>query len=278
MLKATNLSIMRGRRRVLSDVSLTFKPGQLTVIAGPNGAGKSTLIKALSGELAPGEGSVTLDGTPLAKLPAGIFAARRAVVPQATVLSFPFTVLEVVRLGSSVPGFGSVGEDATATAALAAVDLSALRHRYYTELSGGERQRVHFARALCQLMAARTDRQHSTLLLLDEPTSNLDLAHQMLLLGRAQDEARAGRIVVAVLHDLNLAATWAGQIVLLADGIVAAQGEPRAVFDNKLLSALYSQQVRANTTPADGRPFVLPQAMDRNAGRETSLAAVLRTP
>ena len=129
MLVATDISIDRSRRRVLADVSLSLHPGQLSVIAGPNGAGKSTVIKALSGELAVSAGAVTLDGVSIAKLPANALAGRRAVVPQATVLSFPFTVLEVVRLGSSVPGFSALSDDQPALAALAAVELTHLGHR-----------------------------------------------------------------------------------------------------------------------------------------------------
>ncbi len=265
MLETAQLAIDRGTRRVLSDVTLAFAPGQLVVIAGPNGAGKSTLIKALSGELSPSQGAVLLDGVALHRMPAAALAARRAVVPQATVLSFPFTVLEVVRLGSSVPGFGHDGHDESAIAALASVDLSHLAHRLYTELSGGERQRVHFARALCQLRSS-TFVAGPTVLLLDEPTSNLDLAHQMLLLGQAKQEARAGRIVVAVLHDLNLAAAWADEVILIGNGGVVAQGTPNAIFSDTVLSELYDQGIRVNTTPSDGRPFVLPQAMGGRLG------------
>jgi iron complex transport system ATP-binding protein len=272
MLVAQCVSIDRGGRRVLSKVSLSFRPGQLAVIAGPNGAGKSTLIKALSGELAVSAGAVTLDGVSIAELPAIALAGRRAVVPQATVLSFPFTVLEVVRLGSSVPGFSAVSDDQPALSALAAVELSHLGHRLYTELSGGERQRVHFARALCQLAAGRINSVGSSVLLLDEPTSNLDLAHQMLLLSRAQQEARSSRIVIAVLHDLNLAAAWADRVILVGNGGIVAEGAPAAIFDDALLSDLYGHSIRVNATPIDGRPFVLPQAMGQRKGSESAVA------
>jgi iron complex transport system ATP-binding protein len=262
MLETRHLAVDRGARCVLSGVSLSFLPGRLAVIAGPNGAGKSTLIKALSGELSPAQGAVYLDGAALHQMPAAALAARRAVVPQATVLSFPFTVLEVVRLGSSVPGFGLDRHDEHAQAALATVDLPHFAQRLYTQLSGGERQRVHFARALCQLTSANVS-TGSTVLLLDEPTSNLDVAHQMQLLGRAKHEARSGRIVIAVLHDLNLAATWADDVILIGNGGVVAQGPPEAIFSDSTLSDLYEQGIRVNTTPSDGRPFVLPQAMGK---------------
>ncbi len=266
MLETAQLAVDRGTRRILSEVTLAFAPGKLVVIAGPNGAGKSTLIKALSGELPPAQGEVLLDGVALHRMPAAALAVRRAVVPQATVLSFPFTVLEVVRLGSSVPGFGLKGHNESAEAALSSVDLSHVTHRLYTELSGGERQRVHFARALCQLRSSSAASHGSTLLLLDEPTSNLDLAHQMLLLGQAKQEARAGRIVVAVLHDLNLAAAWADEVILIGNGGVVAQGTPNAIFSDTVLSELYDQGIRVNTTPSDGRPFVLPQVMGGRLG------------
>jgi iron complex transport system ATP-binding protein len=272
MLETTQLAVDRGTRRVLSGVTLAFAPGRLIVIAGPNGAGKSTLIKALSGELPPAQGAVLLDGVRLHRIPAAALAARRAVVPQATVLSFPFTVLEVVRLGSSVPGFSLKGHDECAIAALASVDLSHLAHRLYTELSGGERQRVHFARALCQLRSSNFI-AGSTVLLLDEPTSNLDLAHQMLLLGQGKQEAQAGRIVVAVLHDLNLAAAFADEVILIGNGGVVAQGTPNAIFSDIVLSELYDQGIRVNTTPRDGRPFLLPQTMSRRHGSMSDQAS-----
>lgn len=266
MLEISNASARLGRRMVLHDVSFAPAPGRLAVIVGPNGAGKSTLMRLLSGELAPVEGGVTLAGKALAAYSASALAARRAVVPQAAVLAFPFTVREVVGLGSSVPGFELAAEGESVSRALGIADIAHLSDQPYTQLSGGERQRVHFARALCQLMAARTP-PADTVLLLDEPTSSLDLPHQMLLMRQARAEARAGRTVVAVLHDLNLAATWADDIVALHGGRVAACGRPREVLREETLSNIYGCPLVVSNIAGPDMPVVLPQMMgDANTG------------
>ena len=192
----------------------------------PNGAGKSTLIKVLAGEIVPTHGDVMLDGRSLKTFRAAELAARRAIVPQSTFLSFPFSVIEVVKLGASVPGFDQNPEHSTRIAedALSDVGLTEFRDRLYSQLSGGERQRVHVARALCQLNAAVRRQGQTAVLLLDEPTSSLDLSHQSLVLGEARAQADEGRAVAVVLHDLNLAAAWADEIVLLSSGGIAARG------------------------------------------------------
>jgi iron complex transport system ATP-binding protein len=235
----------------------------VTAIVGPNGAGKSTLLKALSGEIRPSQGEVLLDERNLATFSAGELSGRRAVVAQSTALSFPFSVIEVVRLGASVPGFDRENAHANRVAedALCDVGLEPFRDRLYLELSGGERQRVHIARALCQLNAAGQRPEETKALLLDEPTSSLDLAHQSLVLGEAREQARNGRAVAVVLHDLNLAAAWADDIVLLSGGRVAARGAPEAIFNDDLLSAAFGCSIKVNTPPPPGVPYMLPHLL-----------------
>ncbi len=252
------VSVLRGGRRTLDDVSVTCEPGTLTAIIGPNGAGKSTFVRVASGEWSTDVGTVRLDGVSIASMPPHRLASRRAVVPQATQLAFPFTVREVVTLGASVPGFATQSIGDVVGLALASIDAEHLQHRYYAELSGGERQRVNFARALCQLEAGARYVEGSTVLFLDEPTSNLDLSHQSLLLAQAKQQAARGRIVVAVLHDLNLAAAWADRVVVLAAGHLVAQGAVQDVYRNELLSDVYGHAVRVGTVPEPGYPFVLP--------------------
>jgi iron complex transport system ATP-binding protein len=183
-------------------------------------------------------------------------------VPQASVLGFPFTVLEVALLGVSVPGFGTTPPQAHAAAlsALDAVGLRALAGRLYVHLSGGERQRVHIARALSQLSFATQRPGETRCFLLDEPTASLDLAHQSLVLAAVRAQAEVGAAVVAVFHDLNLAAALADQLVLLHGGKVMAAGTPHTVLTDELLSTAYGCQVRTNQTPGAGRSFVLPPA------------------
>ncbi len=263
MLEARGVTVERRGRKLLDDVSVTVPQGRVTAIIGANGAGKSTLIKVLSGEIRPSQGEALLDGRDLRTFSAAELSRRRALVPQSTTLSFPFSVMEVVRLGASVPGFDDGNEHANRIAedALSDVDLQGFRDRLYSELSGGERQRVHVARALCQLNCAVELQGETKALLLDEPTSNLDLAHQSLVLAEAREQAREGRAVAIVLHDLNLAAAWADEIVLLHAGRVAARGAPAAIFRDDLLSAAFGCAIQANKVPPPGVPYMLPHLL-----------------
>jgi iron complex transport system ATP-binding protein len=183
---------------------------------------------------------------------------RRAVVPQATALSSPFTALEVVMLGVTVPGFGLATDAAPGLAALGAVGLAGFERRLYTELSGGERQRVHIARAFSQLAAAPDVEPGDSVLLLDEPTASLDPAHQVLVLRALRAHAELGRTVIAVMHDLNLASAWGDHVVMMRDGRVQASGPIDGLFRGEILSHVYDCDMRSNMVPVDGRPFVLP--------------------
>jgi iron complex transport system ATP-binding protein len=180
MLEASKATYAVDGKRLVHDVDLALRPGRVVAVVGPNGAGKSTLLRLLAGELAPTSGSVRIDGRDLRIVVPGDLAHRRAVVPQSTALSFPFTVLEVVLLGATVPGFAPAEPRALAIAGdtLRTVGLTGFEQRLFTELSGGERQRVHIARALCQLATAKPPPGETAALLLDEPTSSLDLSHQ----------------------------------------------------------------------------------------------------
>ncbi|SHF69612.1 iron complex transport system ATP-binding protein [Kaistia soli DSM 19436] len=257
MIAAEDLVIRAGHKRLVDGISLTIPPGLVTAIIGPNGAGKSTLLKALTGEIKPASGRVTIDGTDLRRLPLGQLAARRAVLPQASSLAFPFTVHEVVRLGAfDRRGAGAI--NARVVAALARVDLDGFGGRLYQELSGGEQQRVHLARVLCQLPDPRPDGR-SAFLFLDEPTASLDLRHQLMTLSAARDFASGGGGVVAVLHDMNLAALHADRIVVVHRGQIAAEGTPADVLTDALLAEVFGVTLPVGKTAA-GVPFILPQA------------------
>jgi len=260
MLRARAASYKVGEKALVANVDLDVHPGQLVVMIGPNGAGKSTLLRLLSGELRATSGSVELDGRSIASYRAADLARRRAVVPQATALSFPFMTHEVVLLGATVPGFAAPSDEIerAALGCLRTVGLHGLEERLYTQLSGGERQRVHIARALLQLVVADREGTERTILMLDEPTASLDLAHQSIILSEARRQAREGRAVVAVLHDLNLAAAFADELVLMSRGQIAARGTAQEVIRDELLSRCYGCEVRTNATPPPGVPFVLP--------------------
>lgn len=254
MLEAEGISVRLGRRRILDGVDFAARPGEVTAIVGPNGSGKTTLLRALTGEIAPEAGRVAIAGRAITGLPPAALAGLRAVLAQATGLSFPFTVHEVVRLGlqsghSTAP---------SVEAALAAVDLPGFGGRFYQELSGGEQQRVQLARVLAQLWVPVVDGQ-ARWLFLDEPVASLDIGHQLGVMRMAARYAAEGGGVVAVMHDLNLTAMFADRVVLLHQGRVLGAGRPADVIRDDLLSAAYGCRLRVGLVPAEG-PFVLPQA------------------
>ena len=240
-----------GPRRVLRDVSLSLAAGELAALVGPNGAGKSTLVAVASGVRPLARGEVRLDGVPLGRWSRLEVARRVAVVPQGAELPPGFRVEEVVALGRTphagfLRAFGEA-DRAAVESAMRDADVWRLRDRPVEALSGGERQRVVLARAFAQAPA---------LLLLDEPTSHLDLRYQVEALRSARTAAGRGVAVLVVMHDLNLAARAADRIVLLHAGRVVADGTPAQVFDEARLRAVYGADVRVRVV--DGAPTVLP--------------------
>ncbi|MBU2982634.1 heme ABC transporter ATP-binding protein [Lentibacter algarum] len=255
MLKAQNITVSLGKSEILHDVSFEAKPAQLTAIVGPNGSGKTTLLRAMTGD-AEYSGTVELNGHDIKTARAWELASERAVLPQATPLAFPFTVLEVVRLGLNSGVTADKG--GLVMRALRRVGLAGFEGRFYQELSGGEQQRVQLARVLSQVWEPVTD-DTPRWLFLDEPVSALDIGHQLQVMQIAKDYADAGGGVVAVMHDLNLTAMFADSIALISEGRVLRQAAPEAVLQDELLSRAYQCSVRVNTPPADGT-YLLPHA------------------
>lgn len=253
------IDVTLGGRRVLVGADLHLSPGETVVLIGPNGAGKSSCLKAMTGELRPAAGRVTLDGTDIAAMSAAELAARRAVLAQSAATSFPFSALEIVRIGAEAGGARAARRDAVARDALARVGLARYAGRLMQALSGGEAQRVHLARALAQLAAASERGNRPLYLFLDEPTASLDLEHQLLALDIARDFAARGHGVLAVLHDLNLAAMAADRLLALKQGRILAAGAPQDVLTDALLDDLYRVPARVSATPECRTPFVLPQ-------------------
>ncbi len=252
-LAAENIDVARGRLPVLTGVSLTLEPGSMVGLLGANGAGKSTLLAALAGELRPGAGRVLLDGADLRAVPARKQARRRAVLPQKPSLTFDLGVRDVVSMGTyPFPELGLDVVDDFIDAALSQAGVAYLAERRYPELSGGEQQRVQFARVLAQCRAAVRDGV-APYLLLDEPISSLDPKHQIELLRTAWTLAHdEGLGVLVIVHDINLAAYWCDRLILLADGAVAAEGEPGAVLTPALLRAVYD--IEADVLPHPREP------------------------
>ena len=260
MIEARDVSVDIAGKRIVAGVDFAARPGEIAAIVGPNGSGKTTFLKALSGELAY-TGYVALNGRDLSAMKPVEIATQRAVLPQATTLSFPFTVREVVKLGL-VGGRSGVlpGEDARLPErALARVDLDGFAGRFYQELSGGEQQRVQLARVLCQVWAPVLDGK-PRYLFLDEPVSSLDIKHQLIIMNIARDFARRGGGVVAILHDLNLTAMFADRIFVMHRGRLAATGSPQDVLSDELIEKVFDCRLKVGVLPAANMPFVLPQS------------------
>lgn len=245
-----------GTRNALSGVSLRAEPGQITAIIGPNGAGKSTLLRALNGALPLASGNLLLDGAPLRSYSRRAASRRIAVVAQEADLRFPVTVIEFVLGGrfawahASAWGWETERDLAVAVEVLEETELRQLKNRPMNELSGGERQRAVLARALAT---------EAKILLLDEPTANLDLSHQatMMRLVRGRCD-RHGASAIVVTHDLNLAAQFANRILLIQDGRTLAEGAPQSVLTSQLLHQVFEMDVLVDAHPTSGAPRITP--------------------
>ncbi len=257
MLTIRSLHVELGRAPVLKGISVTAKAGHATAVIGPNGSGKTTLLRAISGDVNY-SGQILLDGEDIAALKPWELAARRAVLPQAATLAFPFTVAEVVRLGLT-SGPHAARTDLIARA-LAEVEMDPFAGRLYQELSGGQQARVQLARIRVQIwepVAAGRARW----LFLDEPVASLDIAHQIGVMRLLRRFADAGGGVVMVLHDLNLAAMAADTVWLIHDGQMLQAGPPRDVIGGPALATAYGCPITANHMPAPGTTYVLPHGL-----------------
>ncbi|ALJ20724.1 ABC transporter ATP-binding protein [Microbacterium sp. No. 7] len=254
LLAAEALSVGYAERTVIRDLDLVVPPGRITAIVGANACGKSTLLRAMSRLLAPREGRVVLDGALVHRMPAKRLARVLGLLPQSPIAPDGITVSDLVGRGrhphQGVFSRWSREDDEAVAAALEATDTVALADRSVDELSGGQRQRVWIAMALAQ----RTD-----LLLLDEPTTFLDVSHQVDVLDLLTDLNRTrGTTIVMVLHDLNLAARYADHLVAIADGGVHAAGAPADVLTEQTVRAVFGLESRVIVDPVSGKPLMLP--------------------
>ncbi|HEX8160842.1 MAG TPA: heme ABC transporter ATP-binding protein [Pyrinomonadaceae bacterium] len=252
MLEASDITFRVGARALISDVSVSFAPGRLHLIIGPNGAGKSTLVKVLARLLRPDEGKVEYEGADVRHASEPDLAKRRAVLSQAVEVAFPLTVREVVMMGR-YPHFGSRpghADERIADELMEFFDVTEFRERNYQTLSGGERQRVNFARVLAQLWradpearpadAAAPSRPPCRYLFLDEPLTFLDIRHQIEFMKKVRGFTDAPDVVtVGVVHDLNLAARFADQIVLMNHGRVVAGGSAAEVLTTEHIREVF---------------------------------------
>lgn len=249
-LEARGLSAGYGARTVLSGVSLALAPGRVAVLLGENGSGKSTLLRALAGVLKPQAGEILLDGRAIASVPRRETARAIGYLPQGFEPLFPMRALDLVLLGRTphLGAFGSpgAGDRAAAAAALDEMDAGALSGSDIRSISGGERQRVLLARVLAGA---------PSVLLLDEPTANLDPRHRFLVLDAMRRRAAAGGAVLFSTHELDVASEGADDAVLLAGGCVLAEGPVGATLTDGLLSRLFAVSARVAPGPG-GRPLV----------------------
>ena len=257
MLNIQSLSVAYGSHSVLHGVDLHVAAGEVLAVIGPNGAGKSTLIRAVSGVIPVRNGRILIDGQSLHELSANQRARYLAVVPQVRSLPSAFTVYQTVLLGRT-PFLGWMGKCGETDHewvqwALARTQAEALAERCVGELSGGEQQRVLLARALVQ---------NAPVLLLDEPTTYLDLQHQSGLLNLVRELALEKNLaVLMVLHDLNLASLYADRVALLVNGRIHTAGTPAEVLTGANLSAVYHVPVQVIPHPAYGTPLILPDGV-----------------
>jgi iron complex transport system ATP-binding protein len=252
---------VRGKA-LLSDVDIRVAAGTVTAIIGPNGAGKSTLLGVLAGDIHPSLGTVSIADQPLRAYSVAELARRRSVMLQQSAVAFAYTVREVVSMGRAAWNRDASVDDATIVdEALEQTDITRFAARDVTSLSGGEQARAALARVVAQ---------DSPIVLLDEPTASLDIAHQELVLGLAGRLALAGGAVVIVLHDLDAAATHADQVVMLVDGRVAATGAPSEVMTSEILTRVYGHPIDVIEHPRTGRRLVVPGRSRAEAARSAA--------
>ena len=256
MLQINDITLGYGNRIAVDHVSLQLAPGRVLALIGPNGAGKSTLLRAVNGGLRQGSGEILLEGKDLTRYTRRAISRLIAVVAQEADLRFPVTVLEFVLGGryawaiTAAWGWETERDLKVTQDVLLETELTHLAKRFMDELSGGERQRCLLARALAT---------EAPLLLLDEPTANLDLAHQaniLSLVRRRCDDRNVAAIFIT--HDLNLAAQYADQIMLLKQGMTIAAGKPQAVLTPNLLKQVFEVDVLVDAHPVTGVPRITP--------------------
>lgn len=259
MLAVRDAHLKLGVTRVLRQVSLEVTPGSVTALVGPNGAGKTSLLRVLAGEMPLTQGHASLNGRTLNRMSPQELARRRGVVTQSTAMAFDFYVEEVLEMGWTHNCRANLARAAAQVAG--DCDIAHLAGRRFNTLSGGEQQRVQFARALLQAWqppeeVIGPERREPFYLLLDEPTSSLDLAHEQLVLRLARQARDYNIGVLMILHDLNLASHFADRVVLLVGGCLAATGRPEEVFTDRILSSAYGTGVHVEWHGQLSRLFI----------------------
>ncbi len=255
LLKLDDVSVEAGKSKLVSNISFEANAGEILVVAGPNGAGKSSLLKAISGEIKASSGSVTFAGKPLSNWSLQELACMRAMQSQLSLLNFPYRVEEVVALGRTPHSTGKRIDKEIVDQLLELMDLTYLKDRAYTQLSGGEKQRTQLARVIAQIW--RAEDSDKRLLILDEPTTALDLGHQQQLIHFLKLIAKKGICILLVVHDLNTAAKIADNVLLMCCGEAMAFGSPETVFRQNLLEKVFGAKVRVIKDPETNEVLII---------------------
>ncbi|MGR6921846.1 ABC transporter ATP-binding protein [[Actinomadura] parvosata] len=257
-LSGTGLTLAYDQRVVATDLNVAIPDESFTVIIGPNACGKSTLLRALARMLKPKTGAVHLDGDVITSLPSKEVARRLGLLPQSSIVPDGITVADLVARGryphQKLMRQWSKADEAAVSEAMRATDVAELADRIVDELSGGQRQRVWLAMALAQ---------ETPILLLDEPTTFLDISHQIEVLDLCADLHEQGRTMVAVLHDLNQACRYATHLIVMRGGTVVAEGDPTEIVTSELVREVFELRCEIIQDPQSGTPLIVPEARRR---------------
>ncbi len=257
MLKTERIYYSIGKKLILGDISADFQPGEFNMILGPNGSGKSTFLKIFSGELSNNDGTVFYGDKKIATIKKEELAKFRAVMSQQPELSFPLTVDEVVMMGR-YPHFNfnpNRKDEAICDEVMERMNLQLFRNRNYLTLSGGEKQRVQFARVLAQIWEKPVNGYRY--LFLDEPLASLDIKYQQEFLQIAREFAKTETVLVAVLHDINLAIQYADKLYLLKEGGLVAHGKPNDILTSELIKKVFDVDATIINNPLTNEPLVV---------------------
>ncbi len=249
-LSLKSVSLKLDNRQILKDVSLEINEGDIVSVIGPNGAGKSTLLNVLTGDISPDSGDIIYDNKQLNKISIQERAFTRSVMSQMQTLVFNFNVKDVVEMGWLQRGNSDFSSNFTMAfeAVTSECNVHNLVHRKFNSLSGGEQRRVHFARTLLQLWRP-SQSNDPRYLLLDEPTANLDLSSEMLLMNILKARATSNVGILVILHDLNLASHFADKIAIMKDGEIKAFGKPEEVMTDDFLTSIYEVPIKVKYDP-----------------------------
>ena len=249
-LSLKSVSLKLDNRQILKDVSLEINEGEIVSVIGPNGAGKSTLLNVLSGDISPDSGNTTYDNKQLNKISIQERAFTRSVMSQMQTLVFNFNVKDVIEMGWLQRGNSDFSSNFSMAfeAVTTECNVNNLVHRKFNSLSGGEQRRVHFARTLLQLWRP-SQSNDPRYLLLDEPTANLDLSSEMLLMNILKARATSNVGILVILHDLNLASHFADKIAIMKNGEIKAFGKPEEIMTDDFLTSIYEVPIKVKYEP-----------------------------